>query len=568
MGVVDPATAHTAEQPPAGGPGSGKDRALGPDRGETHAASADIELVGRGRHRRRHARPRAERVLRPDGWFFAVWVTVAALYSMSLTMRFGLYDDYRNAGADDLLRFDVGDGRPLAALVHAFQFHHADRFSEFVWIRGITLVLLGLAAAALFSLLRRTSMPTLAAAALAVCAAATVSTQIIAAWGVTLVVAPVAMLLGGAGGHVTWRATERLDAKDERRLRALPAAGAGGALLVAGLCFYQPAAMAFWLAVLVAQGTETLTVVRRTVRTLWLGIVAGLAMVVYLIIWKTGAALTDRSGARGALSTDPGEKLRWFWEVALRRAFHPFSLSGAAGGRLALALALLGLVGIALGHRTGAAARLGAAVACAGCFPLAYLPNLATSESWASSRSLAVLMPMAVVLVGLGAHGVVRAVTPAVPPARGALLAAGGRPATSSWAVTMSAGASCAVLCVAAVASSLRAQSNVQRYLVVSNAVELAAYEHAVRAAAASGPAEIVLVPSEWMDTIAPGVSFDEFGYPATAATWALEPMARSAVDGTGYEGSFRVINRDDLPSVAPGSVVVDAKLVLAGIDH
>jgi hypothetical protein len=113
----------------------------------------------------------------------------------------------------------------------------------------------------------------------------------------------------------------------------------------------------------------------------------------------------------------------------------------------------------------------------------------------------------------------------------------------------------------------------VLRYLVVSNAVELAAYEDAVRAVAADGPRQILLVPASYLDSIAPGVSFDEFGFPATATTWALEPMARSAVRDSGYTGTFTVILREDyealrLRGLEPGVAVVDATEVLAALDH
>lgn len=496
-------------------------------------------VVTTPRRARREARPRHAF----DGWFFAVWAVVAVLYSSTLAMRFGLYDDYRNAGADDLLRFDVGDGRPLAALVHATVFHHADRFSEFVWVRAVTIGLLGLCAALLNTLLRRAGLPAMGAAAVAVCAAATVSTQIIASWGVTLVVAPIAMLLGATGAAVTWQGL---------RLHRLRATLAGGLLFVAALCFYQPAAMAFWVVVFVAQACEDLAIAERVRRTLRLGLVAGVSLVVYLVIWKLGAALTDRPGARGELSSDPAAKLDWFWNAALRRAFHPFSLSGDGSGWLAVILAVVTMVGIGLFRRGNPIDRVAAVAACAGCFPLAYLPNLGTAESWASARSLAVLMPMAVVAGGIALFGLAGALERLLQPQGGTAVSRVGAAFVAAMTIPV----------------LLRAQSNVMRYLVVPNAIELAAFEDAVREATTGEPAEVVLVPAEWTDTIAPGVSFDEFGYPATAATWALEPMARSAVADVGFGGTFRVINRSDLPTVPADAVVVDARVVLAEIDH
>ncbi|MFN0029667.1 MAG: hypothetical protein ACKV2O_21140 [Acidimicrobiales bacterium] len=487
-----------------------------------------------------------------------VWIIAMAMYLPSLAMRFGLYDDYRNAGADDLLRFDVGDGRPLAAPIHALLFHHADRFSEFVWVRAVAVTLIGLATASLWALLRRSGLPVATAAALAVCAAATVSTQIVAAWGVTLVVAPMAALLGGYGGRLLWQGTDRASIAGFLGRRHRHRIGLGIALLLSALCLYQPASMSCFLVLFVAQATEVMALRARVLRLAQFGASAASCFVAYFLIWKVGAALTNRSGARGQLMTDPVEKLQWFWEVALRRAFQPFSLSSSTSVPLLIAAVLLAALGIGLHQKGPLTDRFGALVAAAGCFVLAYAPNLATAESWASSRSLVVLMPMAVLAFGVGGWGLTTSAVGWLNRLH---------PSRRSGGAVSSARLWTAALSLMAVVAMVRAQSNVTRYVMVSNAVELAAFEEAVRAAAALQPDEIVLVPSEWGDTIAPGVSFDEFGYPATAATWALEPMARSAVQDVNYRGRFRVINRVDLPNVPEGAVVIDAKIVLARID-
>lgn len=500
-----------------------------------------------------------------------VWAVVSVAYAPTLAFRYGLYDDYRNAGARDLIKFDVGDGRPVSAVIHALLFRWADRFGEFSWPRAATVVLLGACACLLFRLLRRFEVSTAGSAGLAVCAAATVSTQVVAGWGVTLVVTPLALAAGAAGGWYAWQwAAQPLSASRNGLL--------GGALLIVGLCLYQPGGMAFWLVVFVAQARTSLSFGERFRRDARLGLLAGASLMAYFVIWKVGAALTNRSGARGKLVTDLGGKLRWFVDVLFIRAFHPYSI---AGDRFAtgVIVAVLGFVGIGLALRGRLADRALGLVSAAGCFPLAYLPNLATAENWPSGRSLVVLMPMAALAIALGALGLLEGFAGLLRPARrhassrpGAAHGPsptegppvgyafiGRRGGRALWAL---------LVCVIAPVILLRAQSNVLRYFVVSNAEELAAYEDAVRELAAQNPAEILLAPADWSDTIAPGLAYDEFGYPATAATWALEPIARSALRGTGYTGKVRAINRSDLATLPPGSVVLDAADVLATIDR
>ena len=507
--------------------------------------------------------PAADRVRRLAGtlaWPAAVAGAVWLLFSCTLVYRYGLYDDYNNAGdGPGLLRFGIGDGRPVNGVVQHVLFHRVDRFSEFVWPRAVAVAGIAGCVAALWALLRRAGLPAAGAAALAVCAAAATSTQVIAAWGTTMVMVPVAVLLGGLAGVLLVGATLGPPGTGpapagKGRARRL---AVGAVALIAAMCIYQPAAMTLWLVAFVVHATRPAGWWPRVRGTLQLGAATAASFAVYTVIWRAGVAATGRGGDRGKLSADPLAKLTWFAESALPRAFRPFSLSPTGSVVLTAVVAAVALAGIIAGLRGPIGDRVLAAVACAGCFPLAYLPNLATAENWASSRSLVVLMPLAVVAVGIGA--------------RGWLVALGRVGVLPSWSAELIWSS---LLCVAAIGAALRAQSNVLRYLVVSNAAELAAYEDAVRDVAATDPSEILLVPSRFEDTIAPGVSFDEFGFPATAATWALEPMARSAVRGTGFAGTFRVVPRADYETlvrdgaIGPAIGVVDATRVLAAIDH
>jgi hypothetical protein len=271
--------------------------------------------------------------------------------------------------------------------------------------------------------------------------------------------------------------------------------------------------------------------VARTVRLAARLVPVGLG---YLAVMYLSGRIWGTLGARNETANDLGGKLDWFLDEVLPRVLAPFQLSpgrflaGLATGLLILAAAAVP------GRRVHEL--LGRATLVAICLVATYAPNLVVAESWASARSLFVTLATSAALAGVGVRNLLNL---------GEL-----RRARPIWLVA--ATATSALLVV-------NAMSNTIGYVAEPNAVELRAVEVAAIEAAEGSPPAIVFVAASFNSTLAPGISMDEFGYPAAAVAYAIPGMVEAALDDVGFPGDVLVV----APGFDPSEVPDDAAVVV-----
>lgn len=477
--------------------------------------------------------PQARAILAASVAGLVVFVTYLPL----VFLRYGLFDDYKKGGESlrELWRFDVSDGRPVGGVLYVLGFGFTRQISGFGVLRAVCILLLAVEAAGLAWLVATRTRHIWLGAAVAILANATVGAQIVAAWGATLFVAPVAAILGGWGGWILWEQ------------RSVIRKGVLGCLLIVlALSTYQPAGMACIAVVVLLVITDErvgMELVRHiAITVLWLAA----AFVVGLMVWKTCQLILPRTGGRGQLTSDIGSKWHWLTDVVIGRALRPFSLflsSWLWGG----VIGLLMLCAPMAPGTTIATWAIKIGVLAVGLIAT-YLPNLAVSESWASSRTLWIVMATVVSVAGIGLIRCISFVTR-------------GGPRLMRPIAAVAVGAACVI-------AAVNATNNTIDYLGEPNSAELRAVQARMLRAVLQHPPMIVLKPSTWSDSLAPGVSFDEFGFPASAAKWAVLPMVLAVALDKGYTGAIEVSEDPSSVKKPPGTIVIDLGAVLRSINN
>lgn len=450
-------------------------------------------------------------------------------------VTYGLYDDYTNGVRPirEFLRYSVSDGRPVGGVLLSLSFGLTRPIHGLGAVRLVAVLLLACQTAGVTWILAKRLGSPAAAALISVVAHMTVGVQIVLAWGATLWVAVVASMLAGAGAYNIWTT-------ESKRW----VAWCGALAVIVGLSTYQPGGMAsvgmIGLLVVTDSG-HWVDVRRRLIRTtLWVGGAAA----AYLVLWKLCESVVPKEGSRGGLSQDPLAKMDWFFDVVAVRMANPFSLSSFSWWSGAVVVLLVAAAPLGLsGGRGSVCARSVIALLTPIC---CYAPNLVVAESWASSRSLWVVLVVVVLLAGVGCF---RLTTLA-----------------SRRATHVRRFAAVAAVALVAVAT-VRAGTNSMGLVAEPNAAELRAVQAAMREMLAGEPSAIAIVPASYEDSIADGVSFDEFGYPASATSWAILPMVGPVVLASGFAGEVVVVDSVDSPDVPAGASVLELAFVLRRVE-
>jgi hypothetical protein len=430
------------------------------------------------------------------------------------------------------MRISVSAGRPVAGSLQSVAFGLTDPISGFGPMRLLAVALIATQAALTTMVLARRLESVLAATLISITAHMTVGVQVVAAWGATLWVTVLASLLAAAGGYWIWTGDR------SRRL-----AVTGSAAIVVSLAIYQPSGMAALGAIGILTVTEprTWTITwRRLVRCgPWLGV----TLVIYIAIWRLGQFLVPETGTRSGLTTDLVGKAEWLAGTVAPRVANPFLITEFSWWTGWIVVALVAAAPIGLDRSIHATAlrsliALATPIAC-------YAPNLVVQESWASSRSLWVVFVVVTVLAGVGVYRLAEQVSRRVRPLRRIL------PLVAVGFVVILAYDS--------------ARQTVD-LLAAPNAIELRLVQAAASDAVDQQPSAIAIVPSSPQDSIATTVSFDEFGYPASAATWAIVAMIRPVLIERGYTGPVIVVDSVESDAIPPGATIIDLGEVLGAL--
>jgi hypothetical protein len=333
---------------------------------------------------------------------------------------------------------------------------------------------------------------------------------------------------------------------------------AASLLVLAALATYQPSGLFFCVVVavlLIAPDPPPRMLQRKLL------IMAGTAMPAMMgafAIFLAGrsafpAELIDIAAPRAMLALDPVGKAEWFLTLPLPHALNLWKLWPSLA--FAMVMVIIVAAGIGLHVRGRKDAWLRAALAIA-LVPVCYLPNLVIAEDRSSFRSqpaLAAIVFVYIVIVLLGQF-------------------TGSR----RWiAHTM--------LAAGVVAGAASASRNVVALIASPQARELALARETIAgltrdggsstlprttdpAAQPPGARLVGIVPSDYRDSLAPVVLYDEFGYPSTALPWSVYTLTWLVLAERmeGDTAAFHVTDARDA-AVVPDTVIDWGEVLRAG---
>jgi hypothetical protein len=485
-------------------------------------------------------------------WGIAGAVAIAIVLALSpvLTTSFGFLDDYsiltgEQTDATGTWHLYLIAGRPIAGLIFMGFFSFVHSIDQLVEIRIFSVLCLALVSILSFVGLRRLDYQRLAAWTFAIGMLWLPSTQVFASWAIQSVGSAVlllAVLAAMSATHNLDLVLEEGDRRIVRFMRLLPAV----LLLSAAVCAYQPAAMVFWpvaCLLLLAPARRHWPTRKLLAAAVPVGVVGAVSCVVGYLAEQAGTAWVGSSLARGALVTDIGGKVHYLISSAAPRVFDPWTLVVHPHLALATALFLAVLVPVAIGG-TVARRLIGLAFVMVA-LPLSYLPSVVTAEDWPSARSLS------------GAY---------VVPLAALTLIVQGLPSLARANAPLRAVAALAIGVVAVHAG----YHGVSDYFAKPEHKELVLARSQVRPLLAGVTSPVVVVASDWTETLAPGVSLDEFGLPSTYAWWVPVPFTQLlAREVTGrWLPDVKLVERSDLRLVPRTTLVIDYGHLLDPADN
>ncbi|MFC5480068.1 glucosyltransferase domain-containing protein [Massilia suwonensis] len=452
------------------------------------------------------------------------WLALALLvalvfltYSITLTSRFGLLDDYAFllngiTGSDATFDLLVGAGRPLNALLLDAGFAAAGSIENLALLRLVTLVGIAALASALYVFARRHGLSSATSVSIGAGVALLPSFQVYAAWAQHFTT-PFAALLSLVAAYLLTPA----HSAERPRVHAILLAAI---LLATGLLMYQPTAMFFCTAVLISVMASPQPLRDWTMSRLASAAAAfGVAMTAAFVALKIGQRLYPSGSSRYGLLNDPLGKAEWFLREPLWNALSLFTVPADNAVALAcVALVCAGLLILCIRKGTRA-----------GCFVLAlsilcllgaYLPNLATAENWASYRSIGALAASVVAVVSIV---IIEPVTRYV-----ARNGAENR-RRSAHQAGMLAGL-VVIVCLA-----MHAQKTVSHALVLPNVAEIDNVSQYLQQHANTRQISSIFVrPSAWTDSAAAPMAYDEFGLQSSIKAYyahAIVDILRKSLD-------------------------------------
>jgi hypothetical protein len=477
-------------------------------------------------------------------------IATALALSPVWTTSFGFLDDYTllftaQTDANGLLNQYLMGGRPIAAVIVMGLFSFVHTIDQLVVMRIFSVLCLAVVSMLAFVALRRLEYQRLTAWTFAMGMLWLPSTQVFASWAI-LLVGSASLLLAVLAAINASEALDLMLVTGTRRIARVMPLVPSALLLSAAVCADQPAAMAFWpvmCLLLLAPARREWPIRRLLAGAVAAGAVGGVACAVGYAAVKAGTVWVGTALARSALVTDIGGKLHYLIWNAAPRVFDPWTLVAHLPLALAAALLLAFLLPLAIGGTV--AHRLVGLGLVMVALPLSYLPSIVTAENWASARSLA------------GAY---------VVPLAALTLVVEGAPRLGRANAPLRAVAATVVSLVAVYAG----YQGVSNYFSKPEHQELALARNQIRPALVGVRSAVVVVRDDSTDTLAPGVSFDEFGLPSTAASWVPVPLTELlAREATGrWLPDVKLVERSGLPLVPRTTLVIDYGHLLARADN
>jgi hypothetical protein len=459
------------------------------------------------------SRPAADSSL-PARWKALLVVLVVAAYSPVVLATYGFSDDYRivyglQRDHADVTHVLLGNGRPGMLALHWLASFAVDDVAGMRWLRLITILGLAFVAVRVATLARDAGRSQAVSLSLALAVVTLPPSQVTASWSLMWVV-PLAALVA---------------------IQAACLADRGGLiapalLLIAAILIYQPAAMCYWLPLVIAADRR-----RRRTDVYHHAAVLGLAAAAGALAWMSGRGFSQASG-RSHLTSHALAQADWFLTYVLPRALSPAPISTPPSVTLALLVFLIGGLVIAEGRSPIRLALLLAAI------PASYATSLVVQADLPSARSMFALGPVLVVLYVRACDGW-RTILPS---------------AVARYAPSL------AVLCALILAAA--ACRSVQIYFAAPQGREWQLVSDAVAGADLHTKESIGVTQSDWNHFLAPARSLDEFGMLSSTFGWVPVPMvelARRDLTGS-WSGHTTLSTRP-----GPGVLNLDTAIVRGG---
>ena len=438
-------------------------------------------------------------------WMIGIMLVV---YSSVLAVPYGFMDDYEIGSwvyyqPQRIFPCLAVQGRPLMAVFELAGYYPIYHVANFVWLRLIAIIGLGLLAWVFSRSMIRAGWSVQVAIPMGIMAATLPPMQILASWAIVYSY-PWATALAFFSAAL-W-ADSIPDGAPPNRRREIRWGAACVALLLFSLMFNQPVGMIFWAAAaidLFKPGSTFPRIYRRGVGYLVIGF---LAMGMEFVVLKLALRIYPHEfmSYRAALNNNILHKIHWFIKTPLLDALNLQHFPGTTAVGLAVGLAMA--VGLLLYFPGDLLSRAKCFAAAMLLIPLAYAPNLAVAESVAYYRTEIGLTTLILVYAWLAVNGfaaTLRRRSPGQTPS----------------------GLGIALLRGVAVCACVVAAFNVLIYFAIPQTLEYRFLREKLASADLRGVRHIHLIQPSPSDTLAPGAYREEFGYPSTFEDWVPNGM-------------------------------------------
>ena len=475
--------------------------------------------------------------------FLCLLGSTLVIYSSTLVSKYGYLDDYSSFALVNTPRHAFGGaaalGRPLAGIVGGLvtrAFHPYD-LSVLPCLRFLSIIGITLVAWSIYRSLAWAGWRRVPAVFVGFAVCTLPSSQVYAAWASCDTYA-YAGFLGATAGWVAWASLSHFEAG--RPARAWIGAIGAAILLLAGVTLYQPTAMLFWVVAAIDLLRPSFDLSPATRRRAWGYALVGMAALAGgWVIFKIGthAYAWAVQPNRGGISMHPVDKAWWLISEVLPDVLNLQNIFPSTA--IAWAVGAFIVIGLACYLRGPLATRIAGIGLAAILLPLAYLPNLLASESWASYRTQLAPGCLVLVLIFMALNGFWKLLN---------------RPAPVI------------LLAVLVLAAAISAKRTVKRYITSPQSIELKFVRTAIATAGEEQSRNVYFIVPSWLDTPAPGTRYDEFGWPSTSAKWvrrSIVPMIRRDLFGRDVDaGTEADVSPEDAAALSLGrdSMVLDMR--------
>ncbi|MFP5212777.1 MAG: hypothetical protein ACLGPL_05305 [Acidobacteriota bacterium] len=476
-------------------------------------------------------------------YFSVLILFLVAVYFPTVIFNYASGDDYvalkaGQAGSAELFKHCILSGRPVYAVFNEV-YRYVDTFLELRLIRAMGIMgLSGICCMCLWYL-RYCGVDPVESLLMACSIGLIPGFQLIPAWATTSPFS-LAYMASALAAIIT---AESVLKEQHSTASTVVFVSLGTLFMIFSFCFYQPAAMFFWVFALIPFLAD-----RITLKTLprfigAFGLVFAISSLCGFLVVKVlpGLLYSDlTSMPRTQLIDNVGEKYDWFLNEPLFNAFNLFEVREPLISTVQLVL-FFAVVGIVLKRRSSIPWKVIILLIAACAILLSYVPNLVVRENWASYRSIVSMTSMVVLFLSFS----IKWIFEFLSLNNRYILRYGPR---LFLAVILGIGL-------------YKASYNVNRVIIYTQMTEYAFLKQNLNRVDLSSVSSIEVKRSRWDDSVAPYVRYDEFGLPSSSAAWSLEPMVFQALRDSGRNPAdlpVTILKPDDESQPAPDALFID----------